>query len=218
MTAREIAQLAKHIISKYPEHAKYFGERSFPYQPEGRRRPYAFFNRNPLLGSFPGADGLKTGHTDESGYGLVGSAVRDGKRRIFVFNGMETQAARAREAQRMMTAAFRDFETVTLYRPGDVIDSVPVFMGQRPNMDVTVADPVTFGYARADARKAQAEIVLHEALGAPIAVGDDIGRLQITFEDQIIADVPVVAATDIPRLGMLARAREALFALIRGTA
>jgi serine-type D-Ala-D-Ala carboxypeptidase (penicillin-binding protein 5/6) len=214
ISARDLALLARAIIIEFPDLYAIYSEREFDYCASS---PANRFNRNPLLGSFVGADGLKTGYTQESGFGLVGSAVQNGERRIFVFNGMKSQAERAREAQRMMTAAFRDFAMARPFRDGDTVEAVPVFMGKRSSVDVQALQGIAFGYPRGDAGKLKSRLVLFEPLVAPIAAGQVVGEVRIMQGDEVIASTPAIAGQAVARLGAPARALEALIGLIRGT-
>jgi len=130
ISARDLARLAQIIIRDYPQYYEFYAQPVFTYN--GIRQ----FNRNPLIGSMTGADGLKTGRTDEAGFGLTASAVRDGQRRIVVFNGMESERARADEAERLMRAAFTEFELVNLVEAGGEAGRADVYMGRTP--DVTL--------------------------------------------------------------------------------
>ena len=126
MTARDLAKLAEYIIREYPEYYKIYREPEFTWNKIRQR------NRNPLLDMKIGADGLKTGFTEESGYGLVGSAVRNGQRLIMVINGVETEKERAEEARKLMEWGFRAFERVKLFDDGEVIAEARVYGGNRP--------------------------------------------------------------------------------------
>ena len=140
ISALDLARLARILIEDHPEYYGLWAERDFTYN--GIRQ----YNRNPLLGVFSGADGLKTGHTEESGYGLVGSAERDGERRIIVFNGMESNAARATEAERMMRAALSDYSLYRLFTGGDTVDHrAAVFMGEADTVALRVNADITAG-------------------------------------------------------------------------
>ena len=120
ISAYDLARLADLVIQQFPEYYALYNVRDFTWS--GIRQP----NRNPLLSRFQGADGLKTGHLEASGYGLVGSAIVDGERRTIVINGLESESARAQEAERMMRSAFREFSVATPYAAGDALGSVPV--------------------------------------------------------------------------------------------
>lgn len=210
ISAADLARLARIIIRDFPELYDIYAEPSFTYN--GIRQ----FNRNPLLGVVDGADGLKTGHTEESGYGLVGSAERDGERRIIVFNGMESERARADEAERMIRAAFTEFEIVTLASAGQILAEAEVFMGQSPRVALRASRDLEIGIHRRDRAGVTAEIVYEGPLRAPVEEGGQIGRLVVTLPGGRVEEIPVEAATTVERKGAIGRAVTALTQLIRG--
>src|ERR1700727_836061 len=136
MTVRELAMLARYIIQTYPEFYKLFGEKEFTWNKIRQQ------NRNPLLNSLPGADGLKTGYTKEGGYGMVGSAVQNGTRLIVVVNGLEDPEDRAGEAKKMLEWGFRNFETKTLFAAGQTLGYARVFGGDSRSVKLTSPEPV----------------------------------------------------------------------------
>src|SRR5690606_30450298 len=137
MSARDLGILALHLIRDFPELYKNFALTEFPFD---NRAPANRFNRNPLLKLGIGADGLKTGHTEEAGYGLVGSAVQDGRRVIFVITGLQSDAARAEEAERIVNWAFRQFTLETLVPAGETVVEAPVWLGTMPMVGLTTKD------------------------------------------------------------------------------
>lgn len=215
ISALDLAKVARTIIRDHADLYSIYSEATFDYCAE--ISPANRFNRNPLLGSFEGADGLKTGRTRESGFGLVASAERRGQRRIVVFNGMETGRGRAREARRLMTAAFRDFQVAEPYAAGDVVAEAAVFLGVEQRVALTVADPVKVAFHRRAARDVEGRIELDEALRAPVVAGTEVGRLIVTVPGSEPVEAPVFAAADVPRLGIGGRALAALAHLIRSS-
>ncbi len=131
MTPRDLATLARHIIEDYPEYYKYESEKEFTYN--GIKQG----NRNPLLYKDLGADGLKTGHTDEAGYCLTGSAVRENHRIIMVLAGLPTMKSRIQESERLIDWAFREFGGYTLFKAGDTVDEAEVWLGAAPKVPLT---------------------------------------------------------------------------------
>jgi len=172
-------------------------------------------NRNPLLYGTSGADGLKTGYTDESGYGLVGSALRNGQRIILVLNGMTSKKERASESRRLMELMFREFRSYDFYRAGETIDSANVWLGQQAQVALTVDKSVRKTLSRTE--RARTDISLHwsDPIPAPIAKGDRLGTLKITTED-IVEEVPLLAQYSVGQLGLLDRLGAALKYLIFG--
>lgn len=210
ISAHDLARLAQIIIRDYPQYYEFYAQPVFTYN--GIRQ----FNRNPLIGSMQGADGLKTGRTDEAGFGLTASAVRDGQRRIVVFNGMETERARADEAERLMRAAFTEFELVRLVEAGQEAGAAQVYMGRAREVPLRAVEALSFGVHRRDRADVRAEIVYEGPLRAPIAQGDVVAQLQVSTPDGRAFSVPLEAAADVPRKGLLGRAGQGLATLIRG--
>jgi len=207
ISAADLARLAAILIRSYPELYDIFDEREFTYN--GIRQ----FNRNPLLATMDSVDGLKTGHTQESGYGLVASGVRDGNRRIIVYNGMESERARANEGERIMRAALVDFEIAELGEAGDIVGQVDVFLGQAETVSVRLANDVRVGvYSRArdDLR---AEIVYDGPLAAPIVEGDVIARLEVSGAGIETRSYDLQANEAVAKQGMLGRALAGLGSL-----
>ncbi|MCG8443193.1 MAG: D-alanyl-D-alanine carboxypeptidase [Caulobacterales bacterium] len=209
ISARALAEIARTIIRDHPELYAMYSERAFTWN----NIPQS--NRNPLLGNFAGADGLKTGHTEESGYGLVASAERDGVRRIVVFNGLESASDRATEAERLMRAAFSDFRIHPLFARGDTVGRAPVFLGAEASVPVAVDADVTLAYNRRAAREAAVEIVYQAPLKAPVAAGDPIGEVVIAVPGSPEVRAPAVAAGSVERLGLVQRVTAAAVHLIR---
>jgi D-alanyl-D-alanine carboxypeptidase (penicillin-binding protein 5/6) len=210
ISSLDLARLARHIITAHPDYYGLYAEEEFTFN--GIRQ----FNRNPLLGLFEGADGLKTGRTDEAGYGLTATAVRGDQRRIVVFNGMETEAARAREAERLMRSAFSEFEIDTVVEAGAVLGEAEVYLGVQNTVPLRVAETLTIGGHRRDLADLQAEIIYQGPLNAPVQAGQTVGRLEVSLADGRTWSVPIEAAEAVDRKGALGRAGAALARLIRG--
>nr|WP_238934715.1 D-alanyl-D-alanine carboxypeptidase family protein [Maricaulis parjimensis] len=211
ISARDLAELARILIRDHPDYYGLWSEREFTYN--GIRQ----YNRNPLLGVFSGADGLKTGHTEDSGYGLVGSAERDGERRIIVFNGMPSNADRATEAERMMRAALSDYGVYHLFSDGDAVDHrAEVFMGEADSIGLQVQGDVTAGLHRRSRRDLRVTVNYDGPLVAPIAAGDVVGTLRVEAPDYETHEYPLVATEDVARKGLMGRIGAALAHMIRG--
>lgn len=204
ISARDLAELSRLTIETYPEFYKFYAETEMTWG--GIRQT----NRNPLLGQVEGADGLKTGHLEVSGYGLTASAERDGERRIVVLNGLPSMAARAQEAERMMRLAFTAFEKRT-FDPGDRrLAELDVWMGETRSVGVRLADPISVtAHKRAFAR-GRSEIIYDGPLQAPISEGDEIATLIITLDGKLPIEAPLVATESVARLGFVGRAIEGL--------
>jgi D-alanyl-D-alanine carboxypeptidase (penicillin-binding protein 5/6) len=209
ISARDLGRLAAIIIRDHGDLYRLYAERSLTYNGKTQE------NRNPLLRGFAGADGVKTGHTDVSGYGMIGSAVQNGQRRIIVFNGTRSMAERAREAQRLMRAAFADYATVTLYKPGDIVGEADVWLGAREAVPLTVAAPATIITPHAMRPQLTAHIVYSGPLETPIAQGAAVAKLVVEGPG-MKQEFPLVAAQAVDRANPFARVGFALSRLLGG--
>lgn len=195
MTARELAILARHLITAYPEYYHYFGQREFTW--ERITQP----NRDPLLGRFPGADGLKTGHTDDGGYGLVASADQDGRRLILVVNGLGSERERETESKRLLTIGYRDFKAYDLVLADQVLGTAPVFGGTAKEVGLTIAAPVR-RVMNVDTRaRMKASLDYSAPLKAPVKKGTKVGTLTFSAPDSEPTVVDLVANADVARTG-----------------
>lgn len=211
ISAEDLARVAQIIIAEYPEYYAIYAEPEYTYN--GIRQ----YNRNPLLSGFLGADGLKTGHTEESGYGLVASAIRDGDRRIVVFNGMDSMSDRANEAERLMRAAFTEFELYELVRAGQPFVEADVALGTSVSVPLRASEGIHVGLHRRDREGVTAEAIFSGPIAAPIAEGDVIGELIITLPGGEVRTVPLEAAMSVERKGLVGRALSSLSHMIRGS-
>lgn len=209
ISPHDLAELARIIINNHPDFYELYSEREFTYN--GIRQ----HNRNPLLGAFDGADGLKTGYTSQAGYGLTASAARGGERRIVVFNGTESMRARANEAERLMRSAFSDFLMAELSAPGAAIGTAEVYLGERSTVALRAAEGVRIGLHRRDRSGLRAEIVYEGPLRAPIVEGEEVARLEVSLPGGRVESYPLEAAETVRRQGLAGQAVTALVQLIR---
>ncbi|ANP44488.1 D-alanyl-D-alanine carboxypeptidase family protein [Candidatus Viadribacter manganicus] len=200
----DLARLARHIIVNYPEFYRTYSQREFRYNNITQQ------NRNPLLGSYPGADGVKTGHTDDSGYGLVGSAVLNGQRRIIVFNGLPTMAARNTEAQRLMRAAFNDYAISQVAAAGAEVGQANVRLGSRRTVPLVAQQDIIIGGPRGVQEGLTAHIVYDGPLRPPITEGQVVARLVIEGPNFQTQEFPLAAGRKIGRANWFSRAFEGL--------
>jgi D-alanyl-D-alanine carboxypeptidase (penicillin-binding protein 5/6) len=191
MTVRELAMLARHIILDYPEFYKLFGEKEFTWNKIRQQ------NRNPLLNSMPGADGLKTGYTKEGGYGMVGSAVQDGTRLIVVVNGLDDSEDRASEAKKMLEWGYRNFEFRTLIAADQTIGYARVFGGESRSVRLTSPKPVKVMVSKQGNDKLIARVVYTGPVRAPITAGQQIGVVRVWRGGNVAMEQPVYAAESI---------------------
>jgi len=210
MSALDLAKLARHIIYTYPDLYHYFGEKDFVWS--NIHQP----NRNPLLFNTPGADGLKTGHIEASGYGLVGSAIRDGRRIIVVLNGLASEKDRADEGARLIETGFREFRRYQIFRPGDSVAEADVFGGSDKTVSLTVKTPVAVTL-QVDSRPGMKVAVHYNGpLAAPIAQGQQVGTLSVTAPDFPGMTTPLYAAHDVSKVGLFGRMMLGIRALFGG--
>jgi D-alanyl-D-alanine carboxypeptidase (penicillin-binding protein 5/6) len=211
MTARDLSILARRIIQDFPDFYAYYNERSFRFNNISQD------NRNPLLSRVAGADGLKTGHTEEAGYGLTGSARRGDRRVILVVNGLPTMRARAEESERLMEWAFREFEAVVLFRAQDTIEEVPVYLGERSKVPMVGGRDLVLTLPRQWRSRLQVRLRYDAPLTAPVARGQVIGTMIVGGQGVPQLEVPLMAGADVERLGIVSRIPAVVSRLVFGT-
>jgi D-alanyl-D-alanine carboxypeptidase (penicillin-binding protein 5/6) len=210
MTSRELAKLARHIIQTYPEYYKLYGEREFTWN---KIRQY---NRNPLLASTTGADGLKTGFTKEAGYGLVGSAVQNGLRLIVVVNGLRTEKERADEGKKLLEWGFHGFQSGLLFNEGQEIASAKIFGGERGHVPLVAPKAVRLMVPRGSREKIIARVVYNGPVRAPVQQGQSVGTLKVWRGEFMVLEVPLQAAASVGTGSMSQRAFDAATELVLG--
>jgi len=206
MSAKDLAIIAARIINEYPDYYTYFAQREFTY--DGITQP----NRNPLLKLGLGADGLKTGWTQRAGYGIVGSALQDGRRVVFVLTGIKSPKTRAREAEKINNWVFRQFTEKKLFSAGDLLHMAPVHLGKKNLVRVTVKDDLMGLIPSMMDGEIKAEIIYKSPIKAPITEGQEIGEIIITIPSLVSFSKPIIAAESIEDGGFFARLK---FALIK---
>ncbi|PLX33871.1 MAG: D-alanyl-D-alanine carboxypeptidase [Hyphomicrobiales bacterium] len=210
MTARELVMLADHIIRNYPDLYTAFGHKNFTWN--GIKQN----NRNPLLGRMEGADGLKTGHTQESGYGLVASVRRNGQRLILAMNGLKTSRQRAQEARKMIDWGFRAFRSFKLFDAGVEIARAKVWGGDAGSVGLVAAKPVR-GLMPITAQKdLKAEIIYQGPLMAPVKRGHVVAELQISAPGGVRFSTPLQAMEDVSKAGLVGRGLGVLTHMVPG--
>ena len=199
MTARDLATLARRIIADHPEYYRFYNERSFRWSDITQE------NRNPTLARVPGADGLKTGHTEEAGFGLTASAMRGGRRLILVINGLPSMRARAEESERLLEWGFREFDNVVLFRAAETVEEAPVWLGDRPTVPLVAGRDLVLTLPRQWRRSLQARVRYEAPIPAPVAKGQEVGQLVVSGQGVPEMQVPLYAGADVDRLGLLPR-------------
>jgi D-alanyl-D-alanine carboxypeptidase (penicillin-binding protein 5/6) len=216
-TARDLALLAERLIERFPEYYHYYSELEFTYGTDvSTGEPITQQNRNPLLRRDMGADGLKTGHTEEAGYGLMASAVRDGRRLVLVVNGLDSSAERAEEAQRLLEWGFREFETVSLFDANQVVQFADTWMGTPAQVPLVVGRNLDLSLRRGMAHDLTLVARVNEPVAAPIQAGEPIATLLITVDGDVVQRVPLLAGQAVERQGFLGRVTSAAGHLVFG--
>lgn len=210
MTARDLATLARYLVTTHKQYYSIFSEIDFTWH--GIKQG----NRNPLLYSYPGADGLKTGHTEEAGYGLTGSAERNGRRLIVVVTGLESDKRRGIEAERLLTLGFNEFESYKLMSAGQKIEDAAVWLGEADKVPVVAAKDVRVTLPRAARKSLQAKLVYQTPLAAPVTEGAEVGTVTFTADGMQPITVPVMAGGSVPKLGFFGKIPAAFNYLLWG--
>jgi D-alanyl-D-alanine carboxypeptidase (penicillin-binding protein 5/6) len=210
MSVRELAKLARHIILTYPDFYKLFGEREFTWNKIRQQ------NRNPLLTSLDGADGLKTGFTKEGGYGMVGSAVQNGLRLIVVINGLDDPDDRASEAKKILEWGFRNFEARTLFGADQQVGFAKVFGGESRSVKLASKEPVKVMVQKNGTDKLIARVVYSGPVRAPVEAGQQVGVIKVWRGANIAVETPVYAAESIATGSTMRRAIDGASELVIG--
>jgi serine-type D-Ala-D-Ala carboxypeptidase (penicillin-binding protein 5/6) len=208
MTARDLATLAKRTIQDFPEYYHYYGEKEFTWN--GIKQG----NRNPLLYKNVGADGLKTGHTKEAGYGLTASAKQNDRRVILVLAGLPSMKARAEESERLIDYAFREFENVPLVNAGEQVDTAEVWLGDEDTVPLQAIKDVVVTIPRRARSDLKVAVVYDGPVPAPIHKGDVVAKLEVSAPGIPPLEVPLVAGADVDRKGPIGRVFAALGNLV----
>jgi D-alanyl-D-alanine carboxypeptidase (penicillin-binding protein 5/6) len=198
MSMHDLGRIAARLITEFPDYYSYFALTEFPYD---GRSPDNRFNRNPLLKLGIGADGLKTGHTQEAGYGLVGSAVQDGRRIVFVISGLGSEKERAEEAERVVNWAFREFVQKTVAKKGTRIIEAPVWMGSVKSVGLAVGEDLDLLLPSLAQDRLRAEVKYTGPIEAPFAAGTPLADMVIDIPGHAPVTVPLVAEADVARGG-----------------
>jgi D-alanyl-D-alanine carboxypeptidase (penicillin-binding protein 5/6) len=210
VTARDLAKLAAYIIREFPEFYKIYSESEFTWNKIKQR------NRNPLLEMNIGADGMKTGFTEESGYNLVGSAVRDGQRLIVVVGGTKSDKERAEEARKLLEWGFRAFEKVTLFQKGEVVAEARLFGGAEGSVGLVSKGPLELLLPRGNREAIKARVVYTGPVEAPVEAGQQIGTFRVLTGDNLIMEEALYAEKAVDIGTIRQRAMDGLQELILG--
>ncbi len=209
-TAKDLAIIAKYTIENHPELYRMYKLNDFTYN--GIKQD----NRNPLLYTFDGADGFKTGYTEAAGYGLVGSAERGGRRLIIVLNGIESSRMRAQEALRLMDWGFNNFELIDFFKKNELVYEANTWLGKDNKVNLITINDVKVSIPKAQLSSASADVIVEEPIETPIKKGDVLANLQISYADKKI-QFPLAAGEDIEQKGFFSRIISALYYIVLGS-
>lgn len=198
-TAYDLAILGYHLIQDFPDYYHYYSEREFTYN--GIKQS----NRNPLLGGSIGADGIKTGHTEVAGYGLLSSAINKGRRLVLVVNGLTSKKDRGQESEKLLRWGFNNFKSIKLFGAEEVIDSAKVWMGKSPTVPIVAGEDLLSIYNPRNKDQFEVSLKLTEPIPAPIAKGQKIGDIVVKTGDFPAKEYPVYAGADVPKSGPITR-------------
>jgi D-alanyl-D-alanine carboxypeptidase (penicillin-binding protein 5/6) len=199
MTARDLATLAIRTIKDFPEYYHYYSEMDYEFNNIKQG------NRNPLLYKNVGADGLKTGHTDDAGYSLTASVARDKRRIILVLNGLPTMKARSQESERLIEWAFREFSNYRLFGAGDKVDDGEVWLGAEPMVPLSVGGDLVVTLPRKSRKDMKVTAEYGRPIPAPIEKGETVGRVVVTAADVPPVEAPLIAAASVERMNAFGR-------------
>ncbi|EPY02711.1 D-alanyl-D-alanine carboxypeptidase family protein [Magnetospirillum fulvum] len=212
MTARDLSVLARHLIADFPDYYPLFSQMEFVFN--GIRQG----NRNPLLYGTPGADGLKTGHTQAAGFGLTASIKRGDRRIIMVLNGLGSMQQRADESRRLAEWAFREWDRYPLFRAGEVVvPDAPVWMGEARTITLAAKSDLAVTLPRRARADMKVSVVFNGPIPAPIKAGTEIGKVVVTAPGLSALEMPLVAVADVPRLGFGGRLVETIRSFFSGS-
>ena len=195
VTAKDMAYLARAYIRTHPEALAYHHEKSFSYQPRSQNKPIVQYNRNGLLSSFEGADGLKTGHLSAAGYNLVATAKQGERRLIAVVLGGKSEKGREAVAAELLNYGFRNFDLVDT-RKLTAETAVKVYKGKKRAVNVVASEPlITVPQGTATGLEVSVQL---KNMTAPVAKGENVGALTVWYEGQVIKQTPLLAAEEVP--------------------
>ena len=209
-TAKDLAKIAEYTLKEHPVLYEMYAITEFTYS--GIKQD----NRNPLLYSFDGADGFKTGHTQAAGYGLVGSAERGNRRLLLVLNGLETSRSRAQESLRLMDWGFNNFQLVGFYKQGEVVIEASTWLGKQEKVKLSSQQDISVSIPKTHLSDMKVEVLVEEPIPTPISINDQVGLVQISYADKKL-QYPLLASENIEQKGFFSRITSALYYLVLGS-
>ncbi len=216
-TARDLAKLALFLIREYPEFYGLYSEREFTYGKSLDGKPITQGNRNPLLYKAVGADGLKTGHTEASGFGLTASAVRGERRLVMVINGLDSVRARSSESERLLNWGFRVFDNYKLFEAGETVEEAKVWLGDAGTVPLVIEDSLAVTIPKSSRRGMRVKVMYESPIPAPISAGVEVARLEVTVPDMEPISRSLKTASDVGQLDFFGRITSAINFIIFGS-
>jgi serine-type D-Ala-D-Ala carboxypeptidase (penicillin-binding protein 5/6) len=211
MSVRDLALLARHIISEYPDRHALYSENKFTWNKIEQQ------NRNPLLNDYAGADGMKTGFTKEAGYGLVGSVQRNGRRLIMVMAGLKTANERKTEAQKLLDWGFRQFKTVDVFEKDEVLTEARVWGGTKNWIELRTGRAFEVALTAKEKKTVELKLTYKGPLMAPVKAGVEVGTARVIVNGKTVAEIPVLTSEDVAIVdSMLGRALDSLSMMVFG--
>jgi D-alanyl-D-alanine carboxypeptidase (penicillin-binding protein 5/6) len=210
VTLADLARLARHIIREYPEYFKYYAQTEFTWNNITQK------NRNPLLNMDIGADGMKTGYTEASGYAIVGTAERDGRRLITVLSGMKSMRERAEESRKILDWGFRAFERINLFSGGQTVGEISIYGGEPGKIAVGGSGPVEIFLPVGNRDKLKFRVSYQYPVRPPIRKGEQVAVLKVWIDDRLSQETPLYALEDAEKGGLVRQATDAVLELMTG--
>jgi serine-type D-Ala-D-Ala carboxypeptidase (penicillin-binding protein 5/6) len=211
MSARDLSTVAGYILLNHPTYFKIYSEPEFTWN------KIAQSNRNPLLKDFPGADGMKTGYTKEAGYGLVGTAERDGRRLVMVVAGLTSIEDRKNEAVKLLDWGFRQFKPFVVYEAEDVVGTARVWGGESRSVNLVIPDDFKVALSPKEQETVEVKLEYNGPLLAPVKAGSEVGKVRIIVAGRVLSEQPVRAQSDIaPITSMWRKAADSMMMMVFG--
>ena len=215
-TARDMAKLASYVIRTYPEYYHFYSEKEFTYGKSLEGKPITQNNRNPLLYDNIGADGLKTGHTQEAGYGLVASGMRDDRRLVMVIHGMDSIRTRSEESRRLLEWGFREFANYALFKAGETVETANIWLGDKPAVPLVLEKDLTVTLPRSGRSGMKVTVKYQGPVPSPVAKGQPIASLEVSGPGFDTITRPLLSGDDVGQLAFFGRIGSAIQFIIFG--
>ena len=215
-TAADLARLAVYLIREYPEFYGYYSEKEFTYGKSLDGKPITQGNRNPLLYKAIGADGLKTGHTEASGFGLTASAIRGDRRLVMVINELDSVRVRSSESERLINWGFQVFDNYPLFQASETVENAKVWLGDTGTVPLVIEDDLTITIPKSARPNMKVKVIYESPLPAPIEAGTQVARVEVSAPDIEPVSRPLKTAESVGQLAFFGRITSAINFIIFG--